>query len=393
MPANQDGKKRMNAPKAVIIGFLLGIMLFCVSLIAVDILLPTQKSHDSNLNYGYIYSGEKSQSVDFSTSSALDNSLFVFGSSELSTPNTVVSQVPSEVFGKNNYGINLVYVGEAYDQSLWHSMAIGAYASSLPKNSKIILILSPTWFEDAGLDEETFKMRFSYNLYRAFCDNSNISQSSKNYLAKRLSEYNIEQTMINAGLNKTLVDQLNNAIYLWAEDLKTRVSLVDVRKEGEVVCGNAPQEPDFDDLHHQALVDAAINSTNNAWGMDDGFYANSIEGRLDKLRNSQQGEKFANMEELQDFSFVLKVCNELELKPLVIIPPVHGEFYDHIGTSGEDRQRCYDRIIEVCQKHNVQYANFSNKEYEQYFLHDIVHLGNTGWVEAERAIFEFAKDK
>lgn len=390
-PAHAKPEPKRSKPRVVASGIFLGVLLFALTFVAFDLALPTQDQHDPDYEYGYVYSGAKSQSVEFNTSADAQDSILLFGSSELSTPSNVVPQVPSVVFGENNYGIDLTYVGEAYDQSLWHSMAIGAYEPEVGANRKIVLVLSPTWFEDAGLDESTFKLRFSYSLYRAFCQNPAISQSSKDYLAQRLANYAVEQSVIDAGLGQTPVDELNNAIYLWADDLKLRKELLDVREEGSLKTDLPLEEPDFEALHYQALSDAAIDSTNNAWGMDDAFYESSIEGKLDRLKGTLSEERFANAEELKDFSFLLKICNELNLEPLVIIPPVHGEFYDHVGTSPENRQACYNKIIKVCENNDVAYADFTNREYEKYFLHDIVHFGNTGWVAAEEAIYSFVK--
>ena len=50
----------------------------------------------------------------------------MFGSSEFSTPKKVVPQVPVGVFGENDYGLRCMLVGEAYDQSLWHAIALSA---------------------------------------------------------------------------------------------------------------------------------------------------------------------------------------------------------------------------------------------------------------------------
>jgi D-alanine transfer protein len=40
---------------------------------------------------------------------------------------------------------------------------------------------------------------------------------------------------------------------------------------------------------------------------------------------------------------------------------------------------------------SAKLADFSDREYEKYFLFDIVHFGWTGWIDVEQAIYEFAK--
>ena len=330
--------------RAIFAGLALGIVLFLVALSCIQIVLPSQSMVDQKKDYGYIYSGAKSESLDFVDAASAENTVLLFGSSELSTPSSVIPQVPAEVFGMNDYGLDLMYIGEAYDQSLWQAIAAGAYGSQV-KNKKVILIVSPTWFEDDGLDNETFKLN----------------------------------------------DQILSAI----ADLQIRKDLIDVRERAfdRVFAEAASQVTplDFDALYEAALADAQAACTTNDWGMDDAFYQGSIEGKLDRLKGTQTDESFQNQTEYQDFSFFLKVCKEAGLEPLVIISPVHGEFYDWVGTSQTDRQRCYDRIKEICAAHNVACEDYSDKEYETYFLHDIVHFGWTGWVAVEEAIYNYAK--
>ena len=200
---------------------------------------------------------------------------------------------------------------------------------------------------------------------------------------------------IAAGTKSTALDVLNDQILSAIADLQIRKDLIDVRERAfdRVFAEAASQVTplDFDALYEAALADAQAACTTNDWGMDDAFYQGSIEGKLDRLKGTQTDESFQNQTEYQDFSFFLKVCKEAGLEPLVIISPVHGEFYDWVGTSQTDRQRCYDRIKEICAAHNVACEDYSDKEYETYFLHDIVHFGWTGWVAVEEAIYNYAK--
>ena len=148
-----------------------GVALAGVGAACVFTAWPAQGESSADANYGYVYSGAKSSSVDFMRASMTDRSLVVFGSSEFSTPSSIVPQVASQVFGTTNYGLDLMLVGEAYDQSLWQTIALGALAQKegLPRQ-KCALIVSPGWFVDGGEDASTFQTRFSYSLYQAFCE-------------------------------------------------------------------------------------------------------------------------------------------------------------------------------------------------------------------------------
>lgn len=380
-----EAPKRFN-PRAVIGGAFAGAIALCVAVAALMLLLPPQEEQDYALDYGYVYSGAKAESVAFTTAGMDDHTYLLFGSSELSTPKDVVAQVPSAIFGQNAYPVKLACIGEAYDQSLWQAIAVGAYGAT-DVSRRIAIIVSPTWFENDGLSSETFQLKFSYPLYRAFCDNSQVSASTKSYVAKRLQEQGISETVVEAGEGDSLSAAINNAAFSFADDLRLRADLAEVRKNGIPRIGDATEEPDFEALAWDAQVEALVESTNNAWGMDDAFYEANLAGREEALRGTQSDEHFNNGAEYQDFAVLLKVCREVGFEPLVIISPVHGEFYDLVGTDPADRERCYERIRALCEENDVSVADFSDKEYENYFLHDIVHFGWTGWVAAEEAIY------
>ena len=141
----------------------------CCVVVALFAWLPAQGAADRNRVYNYISSSAKTESTAFSEGSAGDDTYYVFGSSELNTMPSLVSTVPDIVFRSYDCDIQFTYIGEAYDQSLFHAVAAGAYAQGI-RNKKVVLIVSPQWFTDGGQEKGIAKMRFSYSLYRQFCD-------------------------------------------------------------------------------------------------------------------------------------------------------------------------------------------------------------------------------
>lgn len=382
-------ERRVLKPRVALSATLAGCALFAAVFTGVQMVLPAQDVHDSNRNYGYVYSGAKSSSVAFNTSADADDSMLLFGSSELSTPVRTVPQVPVAVFGVGNYGVDLTFVGEAYDQSLWHAIAAAAYADAVD-NKKCAVIVSPGWFEDGGIDNTTFGLRFSYGLYRAFCDNPNVSEASKAYLVKRLREQGIDEMTVNAGLRTMPQDYLNDAVLAAMDDLKIRNELREVRTMGLDQSVRDPEPLSFDELYEQALAAAQAASTNNDMGIDDAFYEANIAGNEDSLVNRHADETYTNTPEFSDFNFLLKIMGEVGLEPLVIISPIHGEFYDMEGVTKDVRATLYSRIAKICKNHKVACADLTSHEYEKYFLHDIVHFGGPGWVAVEEAIYDYA---
>lgn len=372
-------------------GIALGLVLFIGLFVLVQALLPTQASIAAQgRNLGYVYSGARSQCVSLVTEGMNEDDLLLFGSSELSTPPSLVPEVPAVVFGQNAYGFQLATIGEAYNQSLWHAIAAGAYAPSVP-NRKVSIIVSPSWFFDGGLDNSLFKTRFSYPLYRQFMANSSISAESRAYVYERLLQQGIDEVTIRAGAGSDPLAYVNDTVFAAMSDLHIRNQLRSLDGFGLNPITGAAHVPNFERWRQHALEDAQ-NLSHNEWGFDDAFYEDNVGVYKDQIQGRLTGETFSQTPEYDDFGLFLRICQETGLEPLVIICPLSGDYYDWVGIDAATRRACYDHILEIANAYNVAVADFSDREYERYFLHDQVHFGWTGWVDVEEALYTFAKE-
>ena len=368
-----------------------GLLVALVVVMLAFALMPGQGSLDPEREYGYVYSAAKSTSVAFADAAMDEGSLLMFGSSEFSTPTSIVPEVPAGTFATHDYGVHMFLVGEAFDQSLWQAIALGAHASNGVPRDKVVIIVGPGWFVDGGIDGETFKTRFSYALYSEFCKNGKLSEKTRAYVAERVASYGVDANTRGAAQADNPVDAVNGFVFGAIEDAKLRSQLDEVRGKGvEKVRLDVPEVPDFAAMRAQGLVDAQAKSTNNDWGLDDDFYAKQLEPALEGLAGARAGETYTDTPEYDDLACFLDIAAECGIEPLVVIAPVHGPYYDHIGIDAQTRAGCYDKIRALCAEKGAQVADFSDREYENYFLFDIVHFGWTGWVDVEQAIYEFA---
>lgn len=375
-----------------LIALVAGVAVAVCAIVGVTVAMPAQAESDPATDYGYVYSGMKSQSVAFAKASMTDESLLMFGSSEFSTPASIVPQVPAAVFGGNDYGLRCMLVGEAYDQSLWHAIALGAYAQGGVPRGKVVLIVGPGWFVDGGMDAETFGTRFSYALYAGFCANDAVPADVKAYVRNRLLQLGVDETQVAANAGSLPQDMLNGAVFGAIDDLKIRQGLVEVRGGGLPLVDEAvAAAPDFASMREQALVDGAAMSATNDWGVEDGFYTKRLEPALADAAGSRADETYSNTPEYDDFNCFLDIADACGIEVLVVIGPVMGPYYDLIGITAETRANCYDRIRAIAAEHpSVRLADFSDREYEKYFLYDIVHFGTVGWTDVNEAVYDFA---
>jgi len=361
-------------------------------LLGVAILLPGQGLVDPGLEYGYVCSSEKSESIDFTLAAARPESYFLFGSSELVTRPEVVVSAPSNVFRDYDCGMQFMFIGDSYDQSLWMAIAAGAYAQDMP-NNKIAIIVSLQWFFDGGLEPGLFNMRFSYNLYRAFCENENISRETKDYVAGRLAAEGIDRAILDAADPKLPQDYLNALAFSAMSDMRLRQSLIELRQYGSERVGPSLGEPDFALLRQQAIASAQRMSTNNEWGILDDYWAYYLEPLFEARKGELSGETLSRTPEFEDFLCFLEVCEQAGLEPYVVFMPVNGYWYDHAGLSADTRAALYGHLGEICEQRAVSYLDLSVHEYELYYMRDIMHLGWLGWLEVEEGFMAFVREE
>ncbi len=376
-----------------LIAFAGGVAIALVVVVGYSVALPAQSEHDESVDYGYVYSGTKSSSVDFVRANLRDDSLLVLGSSEFSTPARQVPQVPSQVIGAQNYGLRLMLVGEAFDQCLWHSIAIGALSDGGLPHNKVALIVGLGQYTDGGLDNASFGERFSYPLYEAFCANEAVPEEARTYVRRRLEEQGIDEATLRAASPADPLSSVDGHVFDAMGDLRLRNDLDGVRSQGIPMAQGTLEQPDWDAMRAEALVTAQTMSTTNDWGAEDEFYTTQLGPALDSLAGARAGETYTDTPEYDDLNCFLDVCDACGVQPLIVIEPVMGPYYDHIGINLETRTAAYQRIRDVVAAHpSARLADFSDREYEKYFLFDIVHFGWTGWIDAQRALYEFATE-
>ena len=287
---------------------------------------------DQTRLYDYVYSGTKSESVDFTTTNMSDDGILTFGTSELYISSPLVNQCPQKVFGESVSGVDMTYVGEAFDQSLWQAIAAGAYAPA-SKNRKVVLMLSPQWFFKGNGQQTKFSSKFSYQLYKGFLENDSISDETKAYVRQRLETLGVDGTQIAAANDDTFVDAINDAAYQFSNDLRIR-SKIDALVKGSPKnslvrsAGEPTGEPDWDALLSDAQAQGEQSCTNNDYGIHDAYWDKNSQYK------SEQNQDFVHADdEWADFQCFLKVCREAGLEPLVVILPMHGGWYDEMGVT------------------------------------------------------------
>ena len=377
--------------RRLFLGASAGLALAAAGILATDRLLPSEGQADQLRMYDYVYSGPKSENVNFTLANMSADGYLTFGSSEFYISKSLVRQCPQAVFGENVTGVDLTFIGEAYDQCLWQAIAAGAYGARA-KNRKVVLIVSPQWFFKGGGDQAKFSSKFSYLLYRDFCANEMLSDAVRSYVRGRVLDLGIDAGKVAAANRDTALDAMNDAVLAAAARARNRMKIPHVieqapRRNGFKQKGTWTGEPDWSGLLQQAVSDGTAATTSNDYGIYDAYWEKN------KGYAPERGQRFDEADaEYDDLACFVQTCLDSRLEPLLVILPMHGRWYDEQGVGADVRAVFYQRVRDMCASMDVAYADFSSCEYEKYFLCDTVHPGWVGWVRIEQSVYDFLHD-
>ena len=377
---------------------------------------PASEAARGDMMFEYLTDRAKFKSPAFMVANRLADSLPVFGSSELSTSMRDIPQVPLGTFGMHDYGLDLWCVGEGYNQSLWHAIALGAHframevagrvrggvrtgAFDAEASNKAVLIISPQWFYEGGVPANAAQAQFGYGLWRGLCANGRVSDEHKDYLARRLLDLGVDPLRVRAGRRLGVAEAINDVALSLEDGYDLRRELERTRLMGASRArakerpGAIEGVPDWDSLRASALVEARSSTTTNDFGMLDSFWQakNAVDFEAGKLEGFLRYRSLTKAPtEDADLDCCLGVAADCGVDLLCVLLPFPGAWADYEQLSQDERGRRYGLMREACGRAGCRVCDLTGEEYTPYFIFDGTHLGWVGWLTVEQAIYEFA---
>ena len=340
----------------------------------------------------------KDQSVITKNILSSNGDLFMLGSSEMGVD---VPQNALELFPVNGSGYAVSCFGRAYSQDLQQATYLGS--GNLQDNQKVAYILSLQWFEDAnGIQPYNFAVNFSDVQFYSFLENPKISEENKKYYAGRVYEflteakkYPAEALYAKLYLNE---NNFNKGIKLLLEPYyKSKQYLLKI-KDKALIYKKLSKLPDKTDKkpnyinwenEHSRINKQNENVTyNNEFHLNDKYYNSQIKDKVSQFKDQSASEDLMNSKEMNDYKFFLSVCNELNIKPYIILPAVNGWYYDYVGLSKEKRDEYYKTVEKMAEDNGFEVLNLHQYDYKEGFLVDAKHLGKEGWLKVSEEIYK-----
>lgn len=329
-----------------------------------------------------------------------ENTITVLGSSELSSDEET-PYYPFNCFRSEK--LNALRVGRGGCQSLVHAGIIAAMGEKL-EGKKVMLIVSPQWFTKEGIQKEAAAAFISPDIFEEVLRNKEISEESKEAFAKRALSVLVgsEKTKKTYDALKPIYDNyqkkgLKDRILLTAENYKSqwhykKNMLEELRGKdtsGFKQVETNPELPTKEEMLRQAAKRAERKSSNNAYEVQDDYFNEYMKSRLSSLKNSQKDVDYSDSVEYDDLRLFIKMAKEQDIDLKLISIPLHGKWSDYTGFPKEKRERYYEKIRSLAKEENLELIDYSDHEYDPYFLKDIMHIGEKGWVYIDEEIQKF----
>ncbi len=333
-----------------------------------------------------------------------DDPVLVFGSSELYSGTTGEFH-PAQFFQRDECTNDLMMVGTTNHESLWEAIELAAMAPHLD-DKRIVLFPSMQWFygDTPAMAHEAaryFTTEFSSDAWQAMQENEALSDETKTRLAQRASSYGVAAVQADGGnaLAAALTTVDSQASQLQA-DIRARLTMK--AASDAAASGNAsalspvPQKDrskagsltdvDWDTFKETAAAEAEARADADSFSGENN-HADWLRGSA-RLKQYPQIADFSEGE-FSDFELLLQVCEETGVEPLFILQPSKGWLYDETPIDAEARMRFNGRVKEMCAAHGFSVADFTDHDYDRYFLRDQTHPSPLGAVYYSEAIYKF----
>ena len=354
------------------------------------------KVSDNSIRYGTSY--EKYKSRDILASNITPNTLVLLGSSELVATKDEAYH-PNRIFNYKDF--NIMQIGTSYSQNIVQASTLGSIESAMTKR-KVAIIESVQWYEKDGIHPDAFLNKASQEHIFNTLANEKLSKETKEKLINRIIEItngNKQQNEIYRKYKDVLVENKGNIIEKKLLELDTKLYAFKLKQnfyknQGKAdypLSGEIMPTYDWEQMTKKFVEDVEKKTDNNDYAVDNHYYNTYLKKRYESLKDSNKDLSYLESPEYSDFEIFLTVAKELGIEVEVIIFPVNGKWNDYTGVSKAMREQTYKNIEGLANQYGSKVLNYGNREYEKYFLFDVMHVGVKGWMEVEKELYTFGK--
>lgn len=336
------------------------------------------------------------------------NSIVVIGSSEMT--HTDFKAIPYNFFNSNK--IPCLGFGHEGNQSLAIMAQLAVFHKEL-KNSKIVIIVSPGWFEGnyaKGTSQESFLEFVDERLLYLLYFDSDIPKESKEYLYDYVAEnfknisapsailkliyYTAESRK--SFIHKIIFSPFCSFYQSYCEKKMKVMTDLFYQNKSMMPFTNEPYKTsdyrysnplkiNWDSLKSSSIEEFKASSNNNLFGIENNYYNKWMKGGV--KRNIKPVNENNNVE-FNDFVNLLALLKSYNCKTLFVIQPLNPLVYNNMHAIDPTLAR----VVEEIKKNNFECLNLHTSDETKYvkgIMTDYQHLGNAGWYEVDEKVYNY----
>lgn len=297
--------------------------------------------------------------------------LVILGSSELTSND--LRFVPYRYLADELQMPVLAY-GHSGFQSLGMQLVLAALADDLSPASRVVVMLSPGWFDgDGGLGADEFKEHANPLLPRLLKQPQGRAE-----LVRWLQDKG------DAGVAWSMMAEQayvlrQRLVGLWAP--AHAAPAPDGEREGPAA---AARVVDWDALAQQAQSAEQGEMTGNRYAVRDDFFNKYLRTIPEGGKTAYQPQPLTGRDELRELTALMALLHERNVNALFVMQPLHPMVFKDL-----DRFVPVQReVASLCQRYAMTCMDMYGAPFEIGTLRDVQHLGELGWLRVNQKIAE-----
>ncbi|HCW20344.1 D-alanyl-lipoteichoic acid biosynthesis protein DltD [Achromobacter sp.] len=297
--------------------------------------------------------------------------LVILGSSELTSND--LRFVPYRYLADELQMPVLAY-GHSGFQSLGMQLVLAALADDLSPASRVVVMLSPGWFDgDGGLGVDEFKEHANPLLPRLLKQPEGRAE-----LARWLRDKGNAGVVWSMAAEQAYVFR-QRLVDLWAPAYAAPAP--EREREGPAA---AARVVDWDALASQAQDAEQSQMGGNRYAVRDEFFNKYLRTIPEGGKTAYQPQPLTGRDELRELTALMALLHQRGVNALFVMQPLHPMVFKDLARFEPIQQD----VARLCQRYAMTCMDMYGAPFEVGMLRDVQHLGELGWLRVNQKIAE-----
>lgn len=297
--------------------------------------------------------------------------LVILGSSELTSSD--LRFVPYRYLA-NELQMPVLAYGHSGFQSLGMQLVLAALADDLSPASRVVVMLSPGWFDgEGGLGPDEFKEHANPLLPRLLRQPEGRAELLRWLEAKG-----------DAGVAWSMAAEQAYVFRQRLVDLWTPAHAAPAPEPEHAGPAAAARVVDWDALASQAQGAEQVLMANNRYAVRDDFFDKYLRTVPEGGKTAYQPQPLTGRDELRELTALMALLRQRGVDALFVMQPLHPMVFKDL-----DRFTPVQReVAALCQRYAMRCMDMYGAPFEVGTLRDVQHLGELGWLRVNQKIAE-----